>query len=246
MILLLLFVPYDIEAGSMQIVDRDKNVFKDGVEIRSNDLFLKAEGGVEMQDYLVLEGNVFLKSKEFVLTTNKLKFHIPTEILYAIGKVKIVRDDTITVTGNFGKFSRELAEIKGNPTFTSPSMTANSELIKYFIKDSSFLFLSNVNFKGSGVSGEGGSLHHSIKSSKSTVSESPYIFQEMDSITGDKIEVDHKGGILEVYNGTSINHTEDGRNIVSGDTLRIFYSENLMDSVIVMSNGKGRFAKKEP
>jgi lipopolysaccharide assembly outer membrane protein LptD (OstA) len=246
MILLLIFVPYQIEAGSMQIVDRNKNVFKDGVEIRSTDLFLKAESGVEMENYLVLEGSVYLQSKEFHLTTNKLKFHVPSEILYAMGKVRIVREDTIIITGNSGKFSRSLMEIKGNPTFISPSMTVNSDVIKYSIKDSSFLFLSNVNFKGSEVSGKGGSLLHSIKSNKSTISESPYIFQETDSITGDKIEIDHSGGVLEVYKGTSINHTEDGRNVVSGDTLRIFYSENLMDSVIVMNNANGRFAKKEP
>lgn len=246
MILLLIVVPYEIEAGSMQIVDKNKNIFKNGVEIRSTDLFLKAESGVETQDYLVLERNVFLQSKEFRLTTNKLKFHIPSEILYAIGKVKIVREDTIIITGNSGKFSRSLLEVKGNPTFTSPSMTVNSDLIKYFLKDSSLLFLSNVNFEGSGVSGKGESLYHAIGSRKSTISESPYIFQEKDSITGDRIEVDHKVSVLEVYNGTTINHSEEGRNIVSGDTLRIFYSENSMDSVIVISNANGRFTKKEP
>lgn len=246
MILLLLFVPYEIQAGSMQIVDRNKNVFRDGVEIRSRDLFLKAESGVEMQDYLVLEGNVFLQNKELRLTTNKLRFHVPSEILYAIGKIKVVIEDTIIITGNSGKFSRSLLEIEGNPTFTSPSMAVNSDLIKYFLKDSSLLFLSNVKFKGSGVSGRGESLRHSIKSWKSTISESPYIFQEKDSITGDKIEVDHKGGVLEVCNGTTINHSEEGRNTVSGDTLRIFYSEDSMDSVIVISNANGRFTKKEP
>ncbi len=246
MILLLIFVPYKIEAGSMQIVDRNKNIFKNGVEVRSTDLFLQAESGVETQNYLLLEGGIYLESREFRLTADKLKFDTPSKILYAMGKVKIWREDTILVTGNSGKFSRDLLEIEGNPTFTSPSITVSSDLIKYFIKDSSFLFLSNVNFKGSGISGKGESLHHSIKSNKSTISESPYVFQGMDSITGDKIVIDHKVGVLEVCKGTTISHTEEGRNAVSGDTLRIFYSENSMDSVIGMSNANGRFAKKEP
>jgi lipopolysaccharide export system protein LptA len=246
MILLLIFVPYKIEAGSMQIVDRNKNIFKNGVEVRSPDLFLQAESGVETQNYLLLEGGIYLQSREFRLTADMLKFDTQSKILYAMGKVKIWLEDTILVTGNSGKFSRDLLEIEGNPTFTSPSMTVSSDLIKYSVKDSSLLFLSDVNFNGSGVSGKGESLHHSIKSNKSTISESPYIFQKMDSITGDKIVVDHNVRVLEVYNGTTINNTENGRNIVSGGTLRIFYSENSMDSVIVMSNANGRFVQKEP
>jgi lipopolysaccharide export system protein LptA len=245
MILLLIFVPYEIEAGSMQIVNKNKNIFKNGVEVRSTDLFLQAESGVETQDYLLLEGGIYLQSRGLRLTSNKLRFHIPSKILYAIGEVKILRDDTITVTGNYGKFSRDLLEIEGNPTFTSPLMTVKSDLIKYFVKDSSLLFLSNINFEGSGVSGKGEKLYHSIKSNKSTISESPYIFQNSDSITGDKIEIDHKVEVLKVYKGTVINNTEEGRNTVSGDTLRIFYSKNSMDSVIVINNANGKFAKKE-
>lgn len=273
MILLLIFVPYKIEAGSMQILNRNKNIFKDGVEVRSTDLFLQAESGVETENYILLEGNVYLKSKEFYLTANKLKFHTPSKILYAIGKVKIWRKDTITgdslvfykekesgqmigrlryvsdsiiVKGNYGRFCRDSLEIEGNPTFTSPSMTVNSNLIKYFLKDSTFLFLSNVNFKGSDISGKGEILRHSTKSKKSTILESPYIFQNSDSITGDKIEIDHEARILEAYKGTAVNNTEEGRNTVSGDTLRIFYSEHSTDSVIVKNNANGRFFKKEP
>ncbi len=272
MILLLLFVPYDIEAGSMQIVDRNKNIFRDGVQVRSTDLFLKAETGIEMRDYLLLEGGVYLQSGIFRLTSRKLKFHVPSKTLYAMGKVKIWdRDtirgdslifyreresgkmfghlryvsDTITVTGNYGKFSRDSLEVRGNPTFISPSMTVSSGLIKFSVKDSSFLFLSNVTFNGTGISGRAERLHHSIRTNRSTISESPYILQERDSITGDKIEVDHSLKVAEVYKGTSINHTEEGRNTVSGDTLRIFYSGNTMDSVVVISNANGIFAKKE-
>ncbi len=272
MILLLIFVPYKIESGSMQIVNRDRNIFKNGVEVHSTNLFLRAESGVETQNYLLLEGNVYLESKDFHLTANKLKFHTPSKILYAIGKVKVWREDTITgdslvfykekesgemigrfkyvsdsiiVKSNSGKFYRDSLKLRGKPTFTSPSMTVNSDFIKYFLKDSSFLFLSNVNFRGSAVSGKGEFLRHFIKSKKSTIAESPYIFQESDSITGDKIEIDHKNEVLEVYKGTAINNSENGRNVVSGDTLRIFYGEKSMDSVMVINNANGRFAKKE-
>ncbi len=246
MILLLIFVPYKIEAGSMQILNRNKNIYKNGVEVRSTDLFLKAESGVETEDYILLEGGIYLKGRGLRLTSNKLKLHIPSKILYAIGNVRILRDDTITVTGNSGKFSRDLLEIRGKPKFASPLMNVKSDLIKYFVKDSSFLFLSNINFEGSGVSGKGGRLYHSIKSNKSTISESPYIFQNSDSIIGDKIEIDHEARILEAYKGMAINNTEEGRNTVSGDTLRVFYNENSTDSLIVKNNANGRFVKKEP
>ena len=273
MILLLLFVPYEIEAGSMQIVDRNKNIFRDGVEVRSPNLFLKAETGIEMRDYLVMEGNVRLQSGTFRLKSRKLKYYVPSKTLYAMGRVEIWNRgnitgdslifyqrsesgkmfgnlryvaDTITVTGGYGKFSRDSLEVRGNPRFISPSMTVSSKLIKFAVKDSSFLFLSNVTFDGSGVSGKAERLQHSIKTNISTISESPYILQKTDSITGDKIEVDHRRKILEVYKGLSISNTAEGRNIVSGDTLKIFYSKNTMDSVIVVSNANGRFNKKEP
>ena len=272
MILLLIFIPYRIEAGHVEILNRSKNIFSDGVKVYSEDLYIEALNGSESSDSLELFDNVYLKSKDTELKANKIIYHTPSKKLFARGDIRIWKKDTIkgdsliyyrdkeygemigyvkyisdsiTVVGKSGNFTEDTIRIKGRPVFDSPKIKIISDSITYSIKDSCFLFLSNVQFEGSEIEGNAQLLEHYINKKHSILLNSPYIFQKQDSITGIKIEIDHHLNILNALKGTAINYNEDGRNKVMGDTLIVFYNENSIDSVIVFKNSCGRFIKNE-
>jgi len=272
MILMLLMVPYEIEAGSVEIVNRNKNIFTDGVKVYSESLYIEADRGVETSTSLELFDNVYVISKKIHFKANRLLYHTPYKKLYAGGDIKIWRQDTlkgdslifereketgmmfrnllyisdsITVKGNSGFFHKDTVIVKGKPRFNSPEMTVDSDSIIYYASDSTFIFLGSVFFEGSEVRGSGGKLEHSAQKKHSILSSSPYIFQKRDSITGERIDIYHNSKILNVFKGMTINYTEEGRNKVLGDTVKVYYNEKSIDSVLVLQNAWGEFVKSE-
>jgi lipopolysaccharide export system protein LptA len=272
MILLLIFVPYRIEAGYVEILNKSKTIFSDGVKVYSEDLYIEALSGSETSDFLELFDNVYLKSKDTELTADKIIYYTPSKKLYAKGNIRIWKKDTIkgdsliyyrdkeygemigyityisdsiTVVGESGNFTEDTIRIKGRPVFNSPKIKVLSDSITYFMEDSCFLFHSNVQFEGSEIEGNGQLLKHYINKKHSILLDSPYIFQKQDSITGIKIEIDHQLKTLNALKGTAINYNKEGRNEVMGDTLIVYYNEESIDSVIVLKNSYGRFIKNE-
>jgi lipopolysaccharide export system protein LptA len=272
MILLLIFIPYRIEAGYVEIINKNKTMFSDGVKVYSENLYIEALSGSESSDSLELYDNVYLKSKDTELKADKIIYYTPTKKLYAKGNIRIWKKDTIkgdsliyyrdreygemfdnvkyisdsiTVVGEFGSFTEDTIRIKGRPIFNSPKIKVISDSITYSIEDSCFLFQSNVQFEGSEIEGNGQLLEHYINKKHSILFDSPYIFQKQDSITGIKIEIDHQLKTLNALKGTAINYNEEGRNKVNGDTLIVYYNEESIDSVIVLKNSYGRFIKNE-
>lgn len=272
MILLLIMVPYRIEAGFVEIINRNKNLFKSGVTVYSENLYIEAKNGIETSTYLELFDSVYIKYKEINFTAERCFYYTPNEKLFARGDIKIWKNDTIkgdslifdrnkeigTIIGNFifisdsntikgrsGVFHKDTVKVGGSPRFISPRMIIDSDSIIYITEDSTFTFLSNVHFDGIDVNGSGGRLKHFVNKKYSMLSDSPYIFQERDSITGDVIEIDHKNKILNAYSGIAINYAEEGRNIVEGNTVKVYYNENSIDSVVVFQDAWGKFSKYE-
>lgn len=270
MILIFLLVPYEIYSGSMEIVDREKNIFKEGVEVRSEDFLITAKGAVQTDTSIILKDNVRVKSRNFSLSTDFLNYKIPQEIIFGSGNVKIWKKDTLSgdsliffrekeegellgnliftsdsiqIKGESADFCEDSVVIRGNPEFKSPEIKVVSNYTVYLTEDSTYKFLTNVNFEASNISGNSGKLIHNIKNDKSILLNDPLILNNKDSITGDEILIDHKTGIMESMNGKVITHTEDGRNIVWGDTIYIYYNEETVDSVLVKGKSRGNFAK---
>ncbi|MEA1912231.1 MAG: LptA/OstA family protein [candidate division WOR-3 bacterium] len=272
MILLILMVPYQIQSGTMEIVNRNKNIFKNGVKVYSKNLYIIAENGVETDSSLVLKDSIYVETKDFHFIANNLNYKTPYRILFASGNIKIWRKDTlkgdslifyrdsefgkmfgrilyisdsITIQGESGDFHRDSIVLRGRPKFTSPRITVNSDSAVYFIKDSTYRFLSNVIFESSKISGNSGELKYLENKEKSILLDHPIIIQKRDTITGEKIEVNHKTKILNAFKGRAANYTESGKNVVSGDTVRVYYQEDSIDSVMVLKKSKGRFTENE-
>jgi lipopolysaccharide export system protein LptA len=270
MIFMLLMVPYEIYSGSMEIVDRNKNIFKERVEVRSEDFHMTAKEAVQTDTSIILKDSVLVKSKNFSLSTDYLNYKIPQEVVFGSGNVKIWKEDTlkgdsliffrekeegklignlifisdsIEIKGKTADFFEDSVIIRGNPEFTSPEIKVESDYTIYVIRDSTYKFLSNVSFETSNIFGHSGRLIHNNKNETSTLLEEPLILEEKDSITGEKILVDHKTETMESLNGKVITYTEDGRNIVWGDTINIYYSEKSIDSVLVKGKSRGNFVK---
>lgn len=272
MIFLLIMTPYRIEAGFVEIINRNKTLFRNGVKVYSEDLYIEALRGSETSNYLELLDSVYVKSKETQIIANRLYYYTPYKKLFAKGDIKIWRKDTIKgdslvydresdtgemfgnliyisdsiiIRGNSANFSRDIVRVKGRPRFNSPGMIILSDSIIYFTEDSTFLFLSNVQFEGSEIKGSSEILEHSTNKKHSTLFDSPYIFQELDSITGIRIDIDHRDKTLSALDGIAINYTEEGRNKVEGDTVKVYYNEKSIDSVVVLQGAQGRFIKDE-
>ncbi len=272
MIFILLMVPYEIHSGSMEIVDRNKNIFKEGIEIHSKDLQITAKEAVQTDTSIVLKNSVFVKSKKFSLTADYLNYKIPYKILFGSGNIKIWKEDTlkgdslvfyrekeegklignliyisdsIEIKGESADFFEDSVVVRGDPEFKSNKIKVRSDCVVYAIRDSTYKFLSNVNFESSKISGNSGKLLHNSKSAVSTLLDEPLILEEKDSITGQKIIINHREKILEALNGQVVTYTETGRNIVWGDTVNVYYDEESLDSVAVRGRSKGRFIKNE-
>jgi lipopolysaccharide export system protein LptA len=272
MILLFLMVPYEIHSGSMEIVDKNKNIFRDGIEIYSEDLHITAKQAVQTDTYIILKDSVLFKSKKFSLSADYLNYKVPYKIIFGSGNVKIWKDDTlkgdslvffrekeegklignlifisdsIEIKGKSADFFEDSVVIKGYSEFESPEIRVISDYTVYLVRDSTYKFLSSVNFETSNILGNSGKLIHNCKDEISTLLDKPLILEERDSITGDMIVVDHKTNIMKSLNGKVITYTEDGRNIVWGDTIDIYYNEETIDSVLVKGKSRGSFAKNE-
>jgi lipopolysaccharide export system protein LptA len=272
MILLLLMVPYEIRSGSMEIVDRNKNIFRNGIEIYSEDLYITAKQAVQTDTSIVLKDSVFLKGKKFSLSADYLNYKVPYKIVFGSGNVKIWKRDTlkgdsliffrekeegklignlifvsdsVLIKGESADFFEDSVVIRGYPEFKSPEIRVKSDYTVYIVKDSTYKFLSGVNFETSNILGNSGRLIHNYKNEISTLLDEPFILEKRDSITGDMIFVDHKANIMKSLNGRVITYTEDGRNIVWGDTINIYYDEDNIDSVLVKGKSRGSFAKNE-
>lgn len=271
MILLLLMVPYEIEAGNLEIIDRSKNIFNDGIKVFSENIYMEAKSGIETPEYLMLEDSVFVRTEDISMRAFRIKYFSDSRTLYAGRNIRLWRKDTlkgdslvyfrnsesgnmygkvryisdsITVNGTSGYYSRDSIKIRGRPRFNSPSITVDSDSILYFSEDSIFVFLSDVKFQSGKIFGKGEELKHWSQENRSLISQSPYIFQRKDTISGDIINISHDSRMLNAIKGTTINYTEEGRNKVWGDTVRIYYGEKEIDSVYVLDNAEGQFRKK--
>lgn len=263
-------VPYEIHSGSMEIVDRNKNIFKDGIEVYSENLHITAKGGEQTDTSIILKDSVLVTSKKFSLSTDYLNYKVPYKVIFGSGNVKIWKEDTlkgdsliffrereegklignlifisdsIEIKGKSGDFFEDSVVIKGNPEFESPRIRVTSDCTKYILRDSTYKFLHNVNFETSNIFGNSGKLIHNSKNETSTLLNEPLILEKEDSITGETIVVDHKTKTMESLNGKVITYTEDGKNIVWGDTINIYYNEESIDSVLVKGKSRGNFAK---
>ncbi len=272
MIFIFLMVPYEIHSGSMEIVDRNKKLFDEGIEVRSENLYITAGKAVQTDTFLILTDSVFVKSKNFSLVADYLNYKIPYKVLFGSGNIRIWREDTlkgdsliffrekeegklignlifisdsIEVKGKSADFFEDSVVIRGYPEFKSPEIRVISDYTVFVVRDSTYKFLSDVNFETSNIFGNSGKLIHNSKNGISTLLDEPFILEERDSITGEVILVNHKTKIMESLNGRVITYTEDGRNIVWGDTINIYYNEETIDSVLVKGKSRGSFAKNE-
>ncbi len=270
MIFIFLMVPYEIHSGSMEIVDRNKNIFKDGIEIYSENLHITAKGAEQTDTSIILKDSVLVTSKKFSLSTDYLNYKVPYKVIFGSGNVKIWKEDTlkgdsliffrekeegklignlifisdsIEIKGKSGDFFEDSVIIKGNPEFESPRIRVTSDCTKYIVRDSTYKFLYNVNFETSNIFGNSGKLIHNSKNETSTLLDEPLILEKEDSITGETIIVDHKTKTMESLNGKVITYTEEGKNIVWGDTINIYYNEESIDSVLVKGRSRGNFEK---
>ena len=272
MILLLLMVPYEIYSGSMEIVDRNKQIFKDTVEVHAEDFHLIAEEALQTDTAVFFRGNVGVKTKNFSLMADRLNYKIPDGLIFGSGNIKIWREDTlkgdsmvffrdkeegelignlffisdsVRIKGESGDFSEDSVIIRGNPRFESPQINVRSDYAIYVTKDSIYKFLSNVNFEASNIFGNCGKLIHNIENQTSLLLDAPFILEDRDSIMGDSILVEHKSKHMKSFNGKVITYSEDGKNIVWGDTINIFYNMESLDSVFVKGKSRGNFVKNE-
>jgi lipopolysaccharide export system protein LptA len=270
MILLLLLMPYKISSGSMEVIDRNLNVFKGGIEVTTEDLYITGGEAFQTDTSVVIRDNVLVRSKNFNLTADCLNYKVPYNILYGSGNIRIWREDTlkgdsliffrekeagslsgnllyvsdsIKVKGNSADFSKDSVIIRGKPEFESPRIKIIADYTVYLNRDSIYKFLSNVNFESSKIFGKAGKLIHNIKNETSTLIDKPLVMEDKDSIAGDTITVHHKTKLLQALNGKVVTHIEDGKNTVWGDTVDIYYNEESIDSVSVKGRTKGRFIK---
>jgi lipopolysaccharide export system protein LptA len=272
MIFLFFLVPYEIHSGSMEIIDRNKNLFKDGIEIRSEDILITAREAVQTDTSVILKRNVFVKSRKFSLSADYLNYKVPYKILFGSGNIKIWKDDTlkgdslifyrekeegeiignlvytsdsVEIKGQSADFFEDSIIVKGKPKFKSNKIEVESDCTIYTLKDSTYKFLSDVYFKSSKISGSSGKLIYDSRKGVSTFLESPLILEESDSIKGKEIIVYHEKKTLEALNGQVITYTETGRNIVWGDTVWVYYNDENLDSVSVRGKSRGTFIKNE-
>jgi len=272
MIFFLLMVPYEIYSGTMEIVDRSKNIFKEGIEIRSEGLRITAKEAVQTDTSIILRRDVFVESERFCLFADYLNYKVPYKVLFGSRNIKICKDDTLRgdslifyrekeegeivgniiytsdsaeIKGQSAYFFEDSVIIEGNPKFKSNKIEVNSDFVIYTLKDSTYKFLSNVNFESSKISGNCGKLIHNIRKEVSTLFESPLILEEKDSIKGEEIIVYHGEETLEALNGKVITYSQNGRNIVLGDTVWVYYNEENLDSVSVRGKSRGTFIKNE-
>ena len=272
MIFLFFMVPYEIRSGTMEIIDRSKNVFRDGIEVHSENLYITAKEAVQTDTSIILTRDVFVKSENFCLSSDYLNYKVPYKILFGSGNIKIWKDDTLRgdslifyrereegkiignliytgdsakIEGQSAYFFEDSVIIDGVPKFKSDKIEISSDYVIYILKDSTYRFLSNVNFESSKVSGNSGLLIHESRKDISTLLNSPLILEERDSIKGDKIIVYHKEETLQALNGQVISYSQNGRNIVWGDTVWVYFSEKNLDSVSVRGKSRGTFIKNE-
>jgi len=270
MILLLLMVPYEIYSGSMEIVDRNKQIFKDTVRIHSEDFNLIAEEAIQTDTSVFFKGNVGVQTKDFSLISDYLKYKIPEGVIFGSGNIKIWREDTlkgdslvffkdkeegklignmifisdsVRIEGKSADFSKDSIIIRGTPEFESSGIKVRSGYTIYVTKDSIYKFLSNVNFETLNISGNCGRLIHNIRNQTSLLIDEPFILEDKDSIMGDSILVEHSSKTMKSLNGKVITYSEEGRNIVWGDTINIFYDKDSIDSVFVKGKSRGNFVK---
>jgi len=271
-IFLLLMVPYEIYSGSMEIIDRNKKIFKDIVEVHSENFHLIAEEATQTDTTVIFKGNIGVKTKNFSLTADYLNYKVPIEVIFGSGNIKIWREDTlkgdslvffrdkeegklignlifvsdsVQIKGGSADFSEDSVIIKGKPQFESPEIKVISDYTIYIIKDSTYKFLSKVNFETSNIFGNCGKLIHDIKNETSLLLGAPFILEDKDSIMGDSILVEHETKVMKSLNGEVITYREDGRNIVWGDTIDVYYNKESIDSVFVKGKSRGSFAKNE-
>jgi lipopolysaccharide export system protein LptA len=265
-------VPYEINSGSMEIIDRSKNLFKNGIEIRSEGLLITAKEAVQTDTSVILKRDVFVKSRKFSLSADYLNYKVPYKTLFGSGNIKIWKDDTlrgdslifyrekeegkiignlvytsdsVEIKGGSANFFEDSIIVRGKPKFKSNKIEVESDFTVYTLKDSTYKFLSDVYFKSSRISGSSGKLIYDSRKGVSTFFESPLILEESDSIKGKEIIVYHKKKTLETLSGQVITYTETGRNVVWGDTIWVYYNDENLDSVSVRGKSRGTFIKNE-
>jgi len=231
MIFFFLMVPYEIHSGSMEIIDRSKNVFREGIEIHSEDLRITAKEAVQTDTSIILLRDVFVESEKFCLFADYLNYKVPYKILFGSGNIKIWKDDTLRgdslifyrekeegeiigniiytsdsaeIKGQLAYFFEDSVIIEGKPKFKSNKIEVNSDFVIYTLKDSTYKFLSNVNFESSKISGSSGKLIHNSRKEVSTFFELPLILEKKDSIQGEEIIVYHGEETLKALNGKVI------------------------------------------
>lgn len=272
MIFLFFMVPYEIHSGTMEIIDRSKNIFRDGIEVHSENLHITAKEAVQTDTSIILMRDVFVESGNFYLSSDYLNYKVPYKVLFGSGNIKIWKDDTLKgdslifyrekeegeiignliytgdsaeIKGQSAYFFEDSVIIKGNPKFKSNKIQVSSDFVIYTLKDSTYKFLSNVSFESSKVSGNSGRLIHESRKEVSTFLDFPLIIEETDSIKGEKIIVYHGEETLQALSGQVISYSQNGRNIVWGDTVWVYYSEKNLDSISVRGKSRGTFIKNE-
>ncbi|MEO0292952.1 MAG: LptA/OstA family protein [candidate division WOR-3 bacterium] len=265
-------IPYKISSGTVEIIDRNQTIFKGGVEIYSDEIYIRAKEAFQTDTSLALIDSVFLKSKNFSMSSNVLNYKIPFKTIFGKGNIKIWREDTlkgdslvffkeeekgilfgsliytsdtIEVKGERADFCKDSIIIKGKPEFKTPSITITADKTTYTLKDSTYKFISEVIFNHRDFYGRSGKLLYNINKNISTLINEPLIVKNKDSIMGEIITVDHKTNILRALYGKVATQTKEGKNIVWGDTINIYYNKETIDSVLVKGNPRGRFIKND-
>lgn len=272
MIFIFLSITYQVRADSVDIINRNKKILMGNVQITAEELIITGKRGIELKEYLLIEDSVYAKNKNTELLCDKIKYIPSVKNLHATGNLKIWENDTLKgdslfysresesgsihnnvvylaeslqVNGNKGYFHGDSIILTEDPVFLSEQIDIKSDSIIYLRKDSTFIFLNNVTFTGESIKGSGNKLMHSTINDMSFIYDKPVIIQDRDTILGDIIKVDHLNEILKSIKGKSINYTDEGRNHVIGETLKIFYREDEVDSIIVLNKGEGKFYKNE-
>lgn len=267
----LIGIVYDIEAGSMKIIDFKTKLFLDTVIITSDSFRIKGNMGLQSENLVKIMGNVcatsgkteiYCDSVLFYPSKNMIKIKdniiIKRESYFFSGEIGnyfidcdtgyvynnfFLKTDSSIVRGSYASFNKERIKIFKEPSYRRENLTITSDTIIYNFYDSTAIFLNNVNIKTEEVDGICEELFYDDIKNDGRFYGSPFFVTKTDSIMCDSGYFNFSLNTGLTFNTVINSRTEDGKNSVSGEIAKFFFGKGKLDSLFIFNNTRGELVK---
>ena len=216
------------------------------IEFQKDSLTLTCENAIhyEKKGYAILTDSVKVRKNEVRINCDTLYFNSVIDRISSSGKPHIWTENYSLISDSLVYFSKKDSGIAiGNAQLSQNNQIIKADRLEYFknkgTETFSYIAAGNVVIEDSISVSKAGKAYHNQKSEKTILEDGPSINNENNTITGEKIFLNHKNNELsEIYipkNPKTINEISAYRNINSDSTTsdKSFFKNSMEGSSLV-------------